>query len=124
MTTHVIAVAAGGAAGAVLRYLVTLAVTRGPFATLPWATFAVNVVGCFLIGLLATLFAGPWLERETLRVAVLVGILGGLTTFSTFAFEAISLIGHGRIGMAVAYVAVSNAAGLAAVWLGFRLAAR
>lgn len=124
MIPNVLAVAAGGAVGAVLRYLATLAITRGAFAGLPWATLAVNVVGCFLIGLLATLFAGPWLARETLRVGVLVGILGGLTTFSTFGFEAVSMIGHGRVGTAIAYVVASNAAGLAAVWLGFRLAAR
>jgi CrcB protein len=62
--------------------------------------------------------------RETVRLTVLVGILGGLTTFSTFGFEAISLVAHGRPGAAILYVLASNTAGLLAVWLGFRLAAR
>ena len=114
-------IAAGGAVGAVLRYGLsgwTQKLANGPF---PTGTLAVNVVGCGLIGLAAAYFAGPQLIREEYRVALLIGILGAFTTFSTFGLETINLAGDGRLGLAALNVLASNGVGLAAVWIGYRL---
>ena len=114
-------IAAGGAVGAVLRYGLsgwTQKLTNGSF---PAGTLAVNVVGCGLIGLAAAYFAGPQLIREEYRVALLVGVLGAFTTFSTFGFKTVALAGDGRLGLAALNVLASNGVGLAAVWMGYRL---
>ncbi len=93
----------------------------GPF---PAGTLAVNVVGCALIGLLAAAFAGTWAVREEVRLAIVVGVVGGFTTFSAFAWETYALGRDSEMRLALANVAVSCALGLAAVGLGFRLGQR
>ena len=81
-----IAVAAGGAIGASLRYVVTLAFARGGSTAFPWHTFGVNVIGAFALGLLmAVLPEGE--AAEQWRLFIGVGLLGGFTTFSTFGVE-------------------------------------
>lgn len=77
----------GSGVGSVLRYLLAGSVHRYAKGSFPLGTLAVNLLGCALIGLLAGLFTGPWLIREDYRIAILVGALGGFTTFSIFAFE-------------------------------------
>jgi CrcB protein len=116
-------IASGGAVGTLLRYGVNVGVRHWDGA-LPIATLSVNVVGCFLIGVIATLFPGPEALRDELRLALLVGLLGGFTTFSTFGLETLSMINRQQIGTAAAYVLASNILGLAAVWLGWRIAAK
>nr|WP_143192952.1 fluoride efflux transporter CrcB [Saccharothrix sp. CB00851] len=102
----------GAAVGAVLRYLTARLVRRTfPF---PWATFAVNVVGSFVLGCVAG--ASP-----ELRALVGAGLCGGLTTYSTFSFETLRLTEVGRYGQAFANVAASLTAGLAAAALGYAL---
>ena len=120
--TKLLLIAAGGGAGAVLRYFVAgwgQSLTAGPF---PLGTLAVNISGCFLIGLLGRAFAGPMLVPEEYRFALLVGLLGGFTTFSTFGWETFSMLNDGQVWRATANVLCSNALGLAAVWIGFRIA--
>jgi CrcB protein len=103
-------VAVGGAMGAVLRYLVgvwTLA-RFGP--GLPFGTWTVNIVGAFLMGLLAALVARVDGAGGELRLLLGVGVLGGFTTFSAFSLEVFNMINRGEIGLAAAY-AVSSVAG-------------
>jgi len=106
----------GGAVGAPARYLVDRWLTArlpGPF---PWGTFAVNVVGSFGLGLMAAAAPGWLLSLGG------VGFCGALTTFSTFSFETVELVEHGRPVTAVANVGASLVVGLAAATLGWWLA--
>ncbi len=116
-----IGVMLGGAIGSALRYGVSLAMGSKLGPDFPYGTLTVNIVGCLLIGLLGVLLTGPWAAREEVRLAILVGGLGGFTTFSSFGADALGLIDQGRWSAALVYVTVSNVAGLAAVWLGSRL---
>ena len=115
-------VAAGGALGSWLRFLVgrawTLAI--GPIAasTFPWATLTVNVVGSFAMGLLAGWLARFGEHGESWRLLLGLGVLGGFTTFSAFSLEVALLIERGTIGMAALYVAISLAAGIAGLFGG------
>ena len=117
------AIAAGGAAGSVIRYY--LGRWNGPMevGTLPWGTLTANVVGCLLIGLLGTLFATSWTEaRPEIRMGLLVGVLGGFTTFSSFGLESLQLMQAGHADRALLYIGLSNVLGLAAAWTGYRFA--
>lgn len=111
----------GGALGSALRYGISLGMGARLQEGFPYATLSVNVLGCLLIGVLGVATSGPWPLREELRVALLVGVLGGFTTFSSFGYDALGLIEQGRYSAASAYIAVTNIAGLAAVWFGSRL---
>jgi CrcB protein len=105
-------VAVGGALGASLRWSVGELIAHEP-GSFPWATLLVNLVGCALIGLAARVLvrnSGRWMLSVT-------GFLGGLTTYSTFATETRELLDAGRGGHALAYVAVTVVAGLAATEL-------
>jgi CrcB protein len=119
------AIAAGGSVGAVLRYVVARGVQRFAGESFPLGTLTVNVVGCFLFGLLAAALTSPAvLVREEYRLALLVGFLGAFTTFSTFGADTIALIADRQMARAVAYVLLSNVVGFTAVWLGMRIANR
>ena len=88
-------VAIGGAAGSVLRYGTTIAVQRWTQSSWPWATFAVNILGSFLIGWLAYMVVGRGAISVQTRLIVMVGLLGGFTTFSTFSLDTLRLIQEG-----------------------------
>jgi CrcB protein len=115
-------VAGGGAFGSVLRYAVQGWAQRFAGAIFPWGTFAVNVTGCAVIGFLAAALAGPWLIREEYKVGLMVGVMGGYTTFSSFGLETFNLMNERQYAFAAANVALSCLMGLAAVWLGYRAA--
>ena len=117
-------IAAGGGLGSMLRYAMQGWVQRLTTTTFPWGTFAVNVLGCLLLGLLSGFFAGPQLVREEYRVGLTVGVLGGFTTFSTFGLESFNLANDGELRLALANMIISCAAGFVAVWFGYRLAER
>jgi len=117
-------IASGGALGSVLRYLLQGWVQRAFGGLFPLGTLAVNVLGCLVLGAMAGFFAGPQLVREEYRVGLTVGVLGGFTTFSTFGLESFNLIGGGELRLALLNVLLSCGAGLAAVWIGYRLAER
>ena len=129
MFLNVCAVAAGGALGAVCRYLTGVAVGKlGPAASVlggfPLATFLANIAGCFLIGVLSVAFASEWGQaRGTWKLFAITGIMGGFTTFSTFSLETVMLAQDGAWGMAVLNIVLSLAACLVGVVLG-RLAAQ
>ena len=109
------AIAAGGAIGAGLRWLVLTQVPPGRF---PWPVLAINVVGSFVLGaLMAEQWAHPR-RRLLLHDAAGIGFCGGLTTMSTFAVEVADLLDGGHAGTASVYVAASVAGGLLAVVAG------
>lgn len=116
-------VAAGGAAGAVLRHQLGRGLTGwlgpGTISAFPWATLTVNVVGSLAMGLLA-----GWLARdgvagsEQWRLLIGVGLLGGFTTFSSFSLEMMVLIERGQPLVALTYAAISVFAGLVGLYAG------
>lgn len=114
-------IALGGAAGAVARYAVAGLGQRLTDGVFPVGTLLVNVLGCGAIGALAGLFAGPAIVREELRLILMVGFLGGFTTFSTFGYETFALLDGGAWWPAIGNLVASNGAGLLAVWLGYRV---
>lgn len=114
-------VALGGAAGSVARYACSAAALRWLGMGFPWGTLLVNVTGSFAIGILASLATsdGRPLLGPDARALVLVGVLGGFTTFSSFSLETLNLVRTGALGAALLNVAGSVALCLAGVWLGF-----
>ncbi len=126
MLTRLLVVALGGALGAVSRYLVSGWVSRlsheSPF---PYGTLTVNFVGSFLLGLLMGIGGeGRWLVPPALRVALGIGFLGALTTFTTFSYETIEALRVGDVRVALGNVGASVLAALGACWLGLQLGER
>lgn len=116
-----LAVAGGGAVGALLRHGANqLALLRGP-GSLPLATFGVNVVGCFLAGLLLVWIEGRGEIAPFWRALLVTGLLGGLTTFSAFGLESWAWLRSGRLDLLLLATAAHVVAGIAAVAAGWRL---
>ena len=113
----------GGGVGAALRYGVNVAAAAWFGTGFPWGTMIVNVVGSFVIGALAAWFAfrGDAMWTQPLRLFLATGILGGFTTFSAFSLDFALLFERGEIGQGIAYVLVSLALSLAAVFAGLFL---
>jgi CrcB protein len=116
-------IAVGGACGSVLRYATQIGVQRLVGHPFPVGTLLVNVLGCLLIGVV-TAVAGPLAWREEHRLAIMTGLLGGFTTFSAFSLETASLAEHESLALALAYIVLSVALGLLAVYIGLRLGER
>jgi fluoride exporter len=114
----VAAVAGGGGLGSVARYLLTAAFPAG--AGFPWAVFAVNVSGCFLLGLLMIYLLEVWPPRRFLRPFLAIGVLGGYTTFSTYAGGVMTMLTRHAFALADAYALSSVLAALIAVWAGLK----
>lgn len=114
-----IAVAAGGAAGTLARYLVGVAWARpGVF---PWWTLGINVTGSLALGLIVGVAAARGAASSTLIIALAVGVAGGFTTFSTFSVETLAMVERGESLRAIAYVTASIVLGLLAAALGLYL---
>jgi len=122
LTRQLLAVAAGGAAGAVLRWLMAGAVQRFSGSAFPWGTFAVNALGSFLLGFLFVWLIERSTASELVRLALTVGLLGAFTTFSTYSLESIRLLQEGALGMAAANVMGQVVVCLVLTWLGIQLA--
>ena len=114
--------AVGGAFGSVLRFLTSSWVVAQWPRHYYLATFAVNLVGCFLIGFLSAYFLLRSDLPLVLRTGLTVGVLGGLTTFSSFSLEVLRLLEAGQFGVAAGYLLSSVVGGLLAAWLGMSLA--
>lgn len=119
----ILAVALGGALGAVCRYLLGNAVSKAVGSALPWGTFFINLSGCFAMGLLMTLIVERELLPAAWRLFLCVGLLGGFTTFSSFGYEALMLLLEGNIAAAAGYAGSSVILGMLAAGAGV-LAAR
>ena len=111
-------VALGGAIGSVLRYYVGQWALRLMGPAFPWGTLAVNVVGCFVIGVFAELIARRFNASMELRLLLITGFLGGFTTFSAFSLDAISLFERGEAVAGGIYIAASVGLSMAAVIAG------
>lgn len=113
-------VACGGAIGASLRYGLGLLMVK-PQSLFPWATWCVNLLGCFVAGLFFALsLKYPTLQNET-RLFLMVGILGGFTTFSSFGLETFLLIRQGQMPIALLYVSSSLILGIMFLAMGYYL---
>lgn len=117
----ILAIAGGGAFGALLRHAMNNIVTHMVGTTFPWGIFAVNIFGSFLMGVLIALFAHIWDPPQAMKAFLTVGLLGAFTTFSTFSMDAITLIERGAIGAAVLYIAGSVLLAIGALYGGMML---
>lgn len=113
-------IAGGGAAGTLLRYFVSGLDYRFSNGVFPVGTLAVNLMGSLAIGFLWGLFEHIDVSSQT-RMFALMGILGGFTTFSTFSLESFNLFRDGEFRIAFLNILLTNAAGIAFVFIGFRL---
>jgi len=119
---NLVFVGVGGFFGSIGRYLLAGAIYQiFPNLYFPIGTAVVNILGCFLIGFITGLAEVRNLLSPEMRVFLLIGLLGGFTTFSTFSFETIALIRDGAFLTALANVLIQVIVGISAVWLGFNV---
>ena len=116
--THLLFIAGGGAIGALLRYGITHVVHGWLGKEFPYGTLTVNLLGSFLIGLLFVLFEQKLPLNEYWRLGLITGLLGALTTFSTFSIETLHLIEHGQLSHALLNILISVIGCLLACWSG------
>ncbi|MEM7239193.1 MAG: fluoride efflux transporter CrcB [Pseudomonadota bacterium] len=120
MIAKIAMVAAGGAVGSSLRFLVGHWTLRAFGSGYPWGTLMVNVAGSFAMGVIAIVllerFPGSFARWSPF---IMTGVLGGFTTFSAFSLDALLLIERGKIGLALSYIAASVILSLAGLWAGF-----
>lgn len=109
----------GSFVGGVLRFLLSQAIQSRLDGGFPFGTLVVNVVGCFLIGIVFGLYE-KGLVTDQARLFLATGILGGFTTFSAFSNESIALLRSGQHALALGYVAISVVVGLAATYAGLQ----
>lgn len=116
--SKLIYIALGSAIGGVARFLLSKAIDKCFLSSFPWGTFAVNVTGCLIIGLLYGLIDKGNMTSENLRLFLTVGFCGGFTTFSTFAHENYLLFGGGNIMTVAIYASASFFFGILMAYLG------
>jgi CrcB protein len=114
-------IALAGLVGTLLRYWLSGFVARQYGETFPWGTMAVNLIGCLLTGVVFCLTEERFLVSPTLRTVVLIGLLGGFTTFSSYGLQTFTLLRDGEFGFAILNVIASNILGLFMVWIGYVL---
>ena len=117
----ILAVAVGGAFGAVARYLVMSGIGHWSGHGFPWGTLTVNIAGSFVMGVLVELMALVWSPSPELRALLAVGVLGAFTTFSTFSLDVVVLIQRGETMPAGAYVLASVVMCVIGLYAGLRL---
>ncbi len=122
LATRLALVVLGGGAGSAARYMTALWAADRLGVTIPWGTLAVNVTGSFVIGLLATLADEAGAIGPDARTFLVVGVLGGFTTFSSFSLESLRLVEQNELLRAGLYVAGSVGLAFAAAALGIGLA--
>ena len=116
-----LAVALGGGLGALSRYGVDRLIQRHSFSVWPWGTFAINISGCLVIGVIIAALVDREHTPLWLRTGLVVGFVGGYTTFSTFAQESLNLLENGTLTAAALYAFGSLILGVLAVFLGMQL---
>ena len=115
-------VAMGGAVGSAMRYLISKIMQDWLPDVFPFGTFAVNLLGCLVIGILYGLVEQNMLGNNNLKLLLITGLCGGFTTFSTFSHEGLSLVQQGHLSYAVLYVGGSACLGMMMVLIGIKLA--
>jgi CrcB protein len=116
-----LALAAGGTLGTLARYGVDRAIERRAFSLFPWSTFAINLSGCFLVGVLIAVLVDRHHTPQWLRLGLIVGFCGAYTTFSTFAQETLDLAQERALGIALFNACASVGIGMLAVFVGARV---
>jgi CrcB protein len=119
-------IAIGSALGGITRHATGLVLTQRVGGSFPWGTFTVNVLGSLAIGICGALVAQAQRvsDPQFTREFVMIGFLGGFTTFSAFSLQTLQLLRDGKSGLALANVGFSIAVCLAAVWLGYAIGSR
>ena len=110
-----------GLAGTLLRYWLSGFVARRYGETFPAGTMVVNVLGCLIAGAVFYLTEERFLVNPTLRTVILIGLLGGFTTFSSYGLQTFTLLRDGEFALATINIVVSNVLGLFMVWVGYGL---
>ena len=121
MIKHLLLVGLGGGIGSIARYLCQRWVNATFLHSFPWGTFAVNIAGCFLIGIFWGLSFKSFDSTENWKLFLMTGLCGGFTTFSAFTLEGIGLIKEQKVALFFSYVAASVILGLLATYIGMRL---
>jgi CrcB protein len=122
MMPQLLAVAAGGAAGAVMRWLMASGIQRMAGGAFPWGTLVVNALGSFLLGFLFVWLIERSSASELMRLALTVGFLGAFTTFSTYSLESIRLLQEGAFTLAFGNIVGQVVVCLVLTWLGVQAA--
>jgi len=105
-----------------MRYWLSEWVAKRFGETFPSGTLVVNLIGCFVVGLLFYLMFERYLVSPTVRTVILIGLLGGFTTFSSYGLQTFTLLREGELGLALFNVGLSNIGGLLMVWAGYSIA--
>jgi CrcB protein len=122
MIKNILLVGLGGATGSVLRFLCQKWISRLSNLSFPLGTFLVNVVGCFIIGLLFSYSLKYESFSYNTQLLLMTGLCGGFTTFSAFTLEGMGLLKEDKTGLFLLYIGGSVIVGLFATWLGIRIA--
>ena len=122
MIKSLLIVGTGSFIGGAMRYLLSTLMKSACGQGFPWGTLMVNLLGCFLFGMLFAVFGKSNATDNTLYLLLTTGICGGFTTFSTFANESVQMLQQGNTWGFVGYVATSVVAGLALIALGYGVA--
>jgi CrcB protein len=118
---NLLLIAIGGALGSVTRYLFSSFVLRASGSLLGVGTFAVNVVGCVVFGVIAGMAERRFVFGPDARAFLLIGLLGGFTTFSSFAFESVQLLRDGQFLAAAVNIVGQVVAGIVGLWMAFAI---
>ncbi len=121
MLRNIALVGLGGMVGSIARYVVAAVLARRMSVGFPYGTFTVNIVGCFLIGLILGILTRAGTLASDLRLLLVVGFCGGFTTFSSFTYEIIELVEANRVMLAILYVLFSILLGLLAAVAGLAM---
>ena len=121
MLKSLLIVGTGSFIGGAMRYLLSTFMKNVCDQSFPWGTLSVNLLGCFLFGILFAIFSKNASTDNSLYLLLATGICGGFTTFSTFANESVQMLQHGNTSGFIGYVATSVVAGLALIALGYWL---
>jgi len=111
-------IALGGGIGSILRFLISAGIHEWMNRVFFWGTISVNIIGSFIIGIAWALFE-QHVEQENLRFFIMIGLLGGFTTFSSFSLESLTLLKNEEFKLAISYILITNIGGLAAVALSY-----
>ena len=122
MIKNFLIVGLGGAAGSMLRYGVQKIFQVQSVAAFPTGTLLVNITGCFLIGILWSLFSRTLTWNEEMKLLLMTGFCGGFTTFSAFTLEGIGLLKESKTVLFIIYITASVVGGLLATFIGIRIA--